>query len=128
MFKRYRNSIFLHQKGFHEKFFFWLKPFDYRGFIGLVLDNDEIKPVPQKNSLCPQMYLYDLAKMDNPENVKGIHCIMKWMSSYSRPPKVCFDKDKYFFQGGIKKSVVSTPIISTAQVGLNLRLEGNIIK
>lgn len=43
--------------------------------LGLFLDNNEIKILPQRNTFYPQLYPYDFNNAD-PETVKGIHTIL----------------------------------------------------
>jgi hypothetical protein len=70
--------------------FFLAKPEDFRNFFWLVLNQDEIQILAQKNSYYPQIYFYDFADF-SPENVKSIHYILEFQAQYTTPPSVIYN-------------------------------------
>jgi hypothetical protein len=117
-------AFFIYQNNFHETHFFWAKPEDFRNFLGLVLNKDEIQILAQKNSYYPQIYFYDFADF-SPENIKGIHYILEFQAQYTRPPSVIYNtlNNKLEIVGGVKRAIVSRPSASMNQLGLNIKLE-----
>lgn len=117
-------AFFIYQKNFHETHFFWAKPDEFRNFLGLALNQDEIQILAQKNSYYPQVYFYDFADF-SPENIKGIHYILEFQAQYTTPPSVIYNpsNNKLEIVGGVKRAIVSRPSASMNQLGLNIKLE-----
>jgi hypothetical protein len=124
MIRGTKIAFFIYQSNFHESHFFWAKPEDFRNFMGLVLNEDEIQILAQKNSYYPQIYFYDFADF-SPENVKGIHYIIEFQSQYTTPPSVIYNphNNKLEIVGGVKRAIASIPSASMNQLGLNIKLE-----
>lgn len=83
-------AFFIYQPNFHESLNFFLKAPVYRNLLALVLHNDLIEILAQKNTYYPQMYIYDFAST-SAEQIKGIHNIFKFQQQYSEVPCVVYD-------------------------------------
>jgi|SRR6266849_273377 len=101
-----------------------MKPEVFRDILGLVLHENEVKILPQKNSYFPQMYIYKLHDF-SPENIKGIHTILEFQNRYIEVPNVIYKPitNKIDIVGGIKRDI--TPVNNATRIGLNLNLESN---
>lgn len=117
-------AFFIYKNKFHETHFFWVKPDEFRNFLGLALNQDEIQILAQKNSYYPQIYFYDFGDF-SPENVKGIHYILEFQAQYTKPPSVVYNphNNKLEIVGDVKRAIVSRPNASMNQLGLNIKLE-----
>ena len=116
-------AFFVYLQDLHSDASFSLKHEDYNGLLGLYVDKEGVKVVPQKNNFCPQVRIFNL---DDESKVHkySIHALFKFMSHLSEPPLVDPLENLKI------KSSISPQKLSTSVLGLGLKIdyEGRLIK
>jgi len=78
-------AFFAYEEDFHSKSGFGLKGDKFNGMLGLYVDKEGVKVLPQNNSYYPQLHIYDASRKDG-SDLLSITTIFKLMSLHKSSP------------------------------------------
>ena len=123
-------AYFYYVKDFHSSRQMSLKSPDFDGLLGIYMDQNEVKILPQHNVFYPQIKIYKLFNT-NKSHIFSNHCIQSFIAKFKTLPR--------FYDNNHQLSFVMTPHIvnpktnipdaqfnTATRLGLGLDLTGRL--